>query len=375
MEEIQALSYLIECLYDAAVNPLKWSEALKMTSSFVGGGAASLFYQDAATNEAAVFHSWNENPHYTQLYFEKYARLNPYFPALAFVEVGRVVAGGDLIPHEEFRRTRFYHEWVKPQKFIDVIGANLVRSATSSAFFSVRRHEHHGIVDEETRRRCGLIVPHVRRAVSIGKVVETGRSHECLLENALERVPSAVAVVTETGRIVFANQKAEEYLRAKNVILSQDGVVCAANAAANRMLKDAFTAAERGDAAFDLKGMEVLLSSSGKRKYVAQILSLSSAVRRESLTAKGVAALFVNEVIPAAVSPLDVVGGRFGLTPSEIRVLAVLLEQGSGVREIAEYLGISIATVKTHLNHIFAKTGTRRQADLVRLVATHEEAI
>lgn len=374
MEELQVLSHLIACLYDAAIDPLKWSEALRMSSNFVGGGAANLFCQDAATNEVAVFHSWNENPHYTQLYFEKYSSLDPYFPALASVEVGRVVAGADLIPHEKYRQTRFYQEWVKPQNFIDVIGANLDRSATSSAFFSVRRHEHHGIVDEEARRRCELIVPHVRRAVSVGKVVVKGRTHERLLESTLDRVPSAAVVVTATGQIVFANPKAEEYFKTKNVILSRDGVMCAANAAADRTLKDAFAAAKRGDAALGTKGIEVPLSTGNKRKYVAHILSLASDVRRESLVNKGVAALFVNEVTPVVSSPLEIIGDRFGLTPSEMRVLATVLEQGGVVGEIAERLGISSATVKTHLNHIFAKTGTRRQADLLRLAALHSDA-
>jgi DNA-binding CsgD family transcriptional regulator len=35
----------------------------------------------------------------------------------------------------------------------------------------------------------------------------------------------------------------------------------------------------------------------------------------------------------------------------------------------ADALGISQATVKTHLHRLFRKTGTARQADLVRLVA------
>jgi DNA-binding CsgD family transcriptional regulator len=34
-----------------------------------------------------------------------------------------------------------------------------------------------------------------------------------------------------------------------------------------------------------------------------------------------------------------------------------------------ETLGISEATAKTHLHHVFEKTGTSRQADLVKLVA------
>ena len=57
------------------------------------------------------------------------------------------------------------------------------------------------------------------------------------------------------------------------------------------------------------------------------------------------------------------------LTPGELRVLYAVIELGGGVRAIADVLGISQATVKTHLHHIFQKTGTRRQIDLVKLVA------
>jgi len=40
-----------------------------------------------------------------------------------------------------------------------------------------------------------------------------------------------------------------------------------------------------------------------------------------------------------------------------------------GVPEVAPVLGISDQTVKTHLHRIYEKTGTKRQADLVKLVA------
>jgi DNA-binding CsgD family transcriptional regulator len=48
--------------------------------------------------------------------------------------------------------------------------------------------------------------------------------------------------------------------------------------------------------------------------------------------------------------------------------LLALFDAG-GVSEIAEVLNISEATTKTHLHRLFAKTGTERQADLVKLVA------
>jgi DNA-binding CsgD family transcriptional regulator len=58
----------------------------------------------------------------------------------------------------------------------------------------------------------------------------------------------------------------------------------------------------------------------------------------------------------------------FELTPAELRVLLAIVEVG-GVPETSAALGVAETTVKTHLHRVFAKTGTRRQADLVKLAA------
>jgi DNA-binding CsgD family transcriptional regulator len=59
----------------------------------------------------------------------------------------------------------------------------------------------------------------------------------------------------------------------------------------------------------------------------------------------------------------------YGLTPAETRVLSAVIEAGGGVTSVALMLGLSRSTVKTHLEHLFAKTGARRQAALVKLIA------
>jgi DNA-binding CsgD family transcriptional regulator len=64
----------------------------------------------------------------------------------------------------------------------------------------------------------------------------------------------------------------------------------------------------------------------------------------------------------------------YQLTPAELRVLYAVMEAG-GVSAISAMLGISQATVKTHLQHLFEKTGTRRQTKLVKLVAGHASPI
>jgi DNA-binding CsgD family transcriptional regulator len=82
---------------------------------------------------------------------------------------------------------------------------------------------------------------------------------------------------------------------------------------------------------------------------------------------EAVAALFVRKVALDSRCG-ELVARTFELTPAELRVLLTIVEVG-GVPETSAALGIAESTVKTHLRHVFAKTGARRQADLVKLAA------
>jgi DNA-binding NarL/FixJ family response regulator len=54
-----------------------------------------------------------------------------------------------------------------------------------------------------------------------------------------------------------------------------------------------------------------------------------------------------------------------GLTAREVEVLALIAE-GLSNQEIARELHVSTATVKTHINNLFAKTGIKDRAQAVR---------
>jgi DNA-binding CsgD family transcriptional regulator len=56
-----------------------------------------------------------------------------------------------------------------------------------------------------------------------------------------------------------------------------------------------------------------------------------------------------------------------GLTRAEARV-ATRLAEGMTVAEIARDLDVGIETIRSHLKQAFAKTGSGRQAELVRVV-------
>ena len=86
------------------------------------------------------------------------------------------------------------------------------------------------------------------------------------------------------------------------------------------------------------------------------------------------ALLFITDPEQAGVVRSESLRQAFGLTRAEAGFTREILK-GDGLRATASRLGISLTTARTHLAHVFDKTGTRRQAELVRLILQSQPAI
>jgi DNA-binding CsgD family transcriptional regulator len=86
------------------------------------------------------------------------------------------------------------------------------------------------------------------------------------------------------------------------------------------------------------------------------------------------AILFITEPEEAAVVRSEDLRRDFGLTPAEAGFTREVLK-ADGLKAAADRLGISLTTARTHLAHVFDKTGTHRQAELVRLILRTQPAI
>jgi len=370
MDEAIKASSLIGDIYDAALDPRRWSCVLERICGFVGGVASTLYSEDSATRTGRSHYAFGVDRRYGWLYYDRYIKHNPLTTAQVFFDIEEVISVADILSHEEFRETLFYKEWVRPQGWVDAASAVLEKSATGYAAISVIRDERHGLIDDEARARMGVLVPHVRRAVLIGQVIDVHRTEASTLADTLDGLGAGMFVVDVTGRIVHANCSGKVMIGDATVVRASGGRLLACDAGANQALQNLFASAERGDAAFGSKGIAVPLATRSGEDHVAHVMPLTSGMRRrKTRSAAAVAAVCVRKAAFDAPCWLEVIPKRYGLTPSEVRVLLAIVEIG-GVPEVARAMGLSETTVKTHLRHVFEKTGTTRQADLVKLVAS-----
>jgi len=369
MREAEQLSSLTGDIYDAALKPTLWIDVLAKCAQFVGGPAAMLVSRDTAHPTRSVAYYSGFDQHFKQLVLEKYVKMNPLLMGRAFARIGEPVAITDIVRKDELLQERAYREWARPQGLVDVLNVAIDKSATSAAVLCVFRHERDGRVDDEMRRRMRLIIPHIRRGVLIGRVIRLQTAEVATFADTLDGIRAGMLLVDARGRIIHANASGHALLAERSLLHSAGGKLAANDAGAEQALHEVFLAAGSGDAAVGTKGIAVPLIKRDGERYVAHVLPLTSGARRRAGTDYAAAAvLFVQKAALEMPSPPEVIAKTFKLTPTELRVLIAIVEVG-GVAETAEALGIGRGTVKTHLLRVFAKTGTSRQAELVKLVA------
>jgi DNA-binding CsgD family transcriptional regulator len=157
-------------------------------------------------------------------------------------------------------------------------------------------------------------------------------------------------------------------------LLHANGRPLALEAQADEALRDVFLSAGNADAAIHDKSVAVRLNARDGDHFVTHVLPLTSGARRQAgASYAAVAAVFVQKA-QDSMPGLEALAQQFGLSPAESRVLIAIMDFG-GVAEVAAALKLSPATVRTHLRHVFEKTGVRRQADLVKLVASYPSSI
>jgi len=362
------LSQLIAAIYDAALDSALWPEVLATIAEFVDGRVGGLLTKDAIKQEVNAHWHAGGDPHYLRLYAETYSRLGPVAISPPG-QLAEIVSIPDLMPYDEFRRGRFYREWAEPQGWVDVAVAVLDKSASGSAYLTMSRDTDTGMVDATMRERLALIVPHVRRAVQIGKAIEFKRAESATFMDVLDGLSLGLFLIDAQGRIVHANAAGGDMLGAGDLLRSVGGRLAAGDTRVEQSLRETAAAAALGEEEGGAGSIVVPLRARDDARYVAHMLPLSGGARRRAGEAYGAgAALFVRKAELQRPSPHEVIGRSYDLTPAELRVLLGIVEIG-GVPEVAAALGIADTTVKTHLSRLYAKTGTGRQADLVKLVA------
>jgi DNA-binding CsgD family transcriptional regulator len=131
-------------------------------------------------------------------------------------------------------------------------------------------------------------------------------------------------------------------------------------------LQSAVEIAARDEGQLGRRGIGLPARLADGTPLALHVMPLKRRPNRSSFGAQASAAVFIAETGGAPTLPAEALGLLYGLTPAETRVFELTVA-GHSTAEVARMLAVAPSTFRTHLLAVFAKTGRRNRADLVRL--------
>jgi DNA-binding CsgD family transcriptional regulator/PAS domain-containing protein len=363
----QDLSNLIGSIYDRALDPCGWDHTLSEVSEAFDGSTLLLTLIDLRYDRFLLYKSVGLKPAAIE-------RQPKYLPEMNAI-LGSALASWESLdePHVDsrhitptyIRTSPFFQEWVRPTGLVDFMKFFLMHTPTRLSFLGLGRHERQGIITAREIQFGKLLLPHLRRALTISEALDVGTIAGARMAEALDALRCAVVLTNEQGIVLHANRAAEHLLHEGSLLQSAHGILQATAPSAAFELHSAIALAARNEVGVGKTGLAIRLNKPDASPIVAHVLPLTGSALRTRLQPAAVAAVFIG-ISPDAQDGADAAAAAFGLTQAETRVLACLFA-GRTLAESAANLGIAGTTAKTHLEHIFLKTGVTRQAELMRL--------
>ncbi|WP_063614148.1 helix-turn-helix transcriptional regulator [Bradyrhizobium sp. Cp5.3] len=367
----EKLLSLVADIYDASLDDSRWTTTLGSIVDLAGGQGGGLVWIGAA-GEAMISHAVGVEPAHVQSYIETYEPFDPSRGVL-HAPVGQIQTIRDWIDVDEFRTTRFYNEWARPQGLEDAANILLHKSAEGISRLSIMKAG--SAVDRRMYQVISHLTPHVQRAMLVRQKLQQQNALEATSARTLDALQTAVLLLDADGNITHSNASARDILDEADVLRSVHGRLVMSDLNADRVLRQALAGTVLGDRAMTSASISLHLMARDGSRYVGHLLPLTAG-RRQMFAAsyEACAVLFVSKAALDTIVAPDLIRKLFKLTPAELRVFLSIVEIG-GVPDVARSMGIAETTIKTHLARIFTKTGTKRQADLVRLVAAFSPPI
>ena len=259
---------------------------------------------------------------------------------------------------------RFFADFVRPQGIVDAVTIGLVREPDMVATLTGGIHGAKGHVTDAEMDGLRVIAPHLRRAVTIANLFNDMQTESAMFATVLERSRAGIILVDEKLGIVHANALAHRMLSRGDPIREQHGRLA---------LREELS---QGALATAVAGRAINLSRSGSgipslrsdgSPVLIHVLPLEDGELRRGMVPRASAAVFVAPPASPINLPAQALSLLFDLTPAEVRIME-LIADGLDVSDAARALGIAKSTVRTHLIHIYQKTGTRGQKDVASLV-------
>jgi DNA-binding CsgD family transcriptional regulator len=297
-------------------------------------------------------------PAYSQHYYtmdEWYIRAQSH--------IGEAVLGEDLVSEKVLMQTEWYNDYLLPSEIHHAVGAEFEVEPGLIAAVAIHRPADSAAFELGDRDKLALLLPHLTQALRLMRRMEANERGLRGGFNALASLSVGVLVVSAENRVRSLNEAAERLAKSATGIRIHNGRLELSDPRLDERLRAAVRLASLAPFGRSLSAGETIVVPVGEDQSVT--LRVGPLPPDPSAVVEPLAAIFIGVPTLAPRSWSEHIRELYGLTPAETRLVFALLN-GSRLAEYANDASVSIHTAQSQIKSVFAKTGCRRQSDLIR---------
>lgn len=350
------LDRLIDRIYDGGVSDAAWRDIVPGIVEACRARSAVLLISNRATGQLAFADECGLGTEYRRAYLEDLRRDDLRFDDLMRQPLGTLRTDQMIQSYDRYLASRAYRELYSKLGTEHAMGAFLYSDGRSDIGLRLFRSCRDGAFAEPEMESYRQLMPHLARSFRLRALSRRDRRQRGALDATFDRLPWGLLLLDGDATLLAGNAPGRAWLEQGRE----------RGARLRRLVERAFVLHARGgQRAFGAGALSGI--PSGDAADQALRVDLLPADDPWSAASEPVA--LVSFALPGRPAPglAGMLRLLHGLTESEAR-LAARLAAGDSLAEAARAQGVGLETARTHLRNVFAKTGARRQSELVRLV-------
>ncbi len=364
----EQLDHLRSILPKTALDPGSWPEVMRALEKYVGCSDLHLISINPRTKEML-----RNLPLNATEAVDEFAEVVDVCEPVIYAANNpgwSIIKDQDFISPEEIQKSAFY-DWATRYNATYRLGLRLLLRPDSDAHLWFLKDSSQGPVSGEDVRRLETVAAELRLAAQMGYELAGSDLQMDRFVETLENANKAAIVVGDQGNITAINKLARNIVRLNDGLgFWQENVICSSEADQREFNSLLATATRSSEAEHLLSGGQMSVGRpSGLPAYLVTVSALPSSEPFWDRAKTGALVLISDPVKPGKLSGKSL-ARAFGLTPAETRA-ALRFATGETISQIAEEQALSVHTVRTQFKSIMLKTGTTRQADLMRILTKY----
>ncbi|GAB3625296.1 helix-turn-helix transcriptional regulator [Pandoraea terrae] len=360
-----SLDPLIGKIYDGVLDEAVWTEALQAFNRLAGGiGYHALTWdrvRHCATAEStSIVLPGDRMKDFTETLAPKDPRVN----LILQESPGHAMRCHEFLSERYVAGSDLFNEFLIPNGVRYTYGMHLHAGPVTSEIVGIMRApDHRPFESDDEAPELQILMQHFSRAARLRAGTQAWQAQAALGMAALDQLDLAILVADEKGQTRYLNQAAHQLLgESRSLRLRQGRIEAFASTDQNALQQLLALASGPVPTAGSHR-----IRHDEHRKLVVSAIPLRPDHPAALAWQRPMVMLTVADLMQRTTLTPYTLKALFGLSPAEAR-LALALYDGKELAQIAEEAGVAINTARTQLRNIFDKTGSRRQADLVRLL-------